>query len=695
LPDIGDISIWQKRSAFKKDSDAEMRKAILIISCLLCLHKAASCSGDGGTESPFIFGAGAHELAMGSTGLTICDASTAPFWNASRLARASRFSVGSFYSRLYMPGVSYQYLGLALPTLDYGTFGVGIFRLGVDDIEKRDSGNLLLGKFDEQRLGIYLGYGTTIAGYDLGASLNIENHTLDSYRATSSPGLNLAISRQIETSNKHIPSVYLALNGRNIVRPGMKIADENVQYPSALDFGLGINFNPLPDRDHEITLSSGIYKTGKVNPRYSLGLEYDYAQILFLRSGLRGENPSFGAGLHYSLLSFDYALVKRNLGYLHVFNLTASFGRSVDERKTKRTALLEEEFSKNMRRQMASQAQNTIAALVEEGNKLQAEGRLGDAVVNFDRALFIARSNNIDTSSISVKAIQLGEELESARNIQQYNEYYSNARQKFNEKDLLAARYFAEKAIAISPDSVSCKRLIDQIDNGIREIESKDELVGKRVWIADSLLGCNKIDQAYAVIEAARKLVPGDNRLAVSLKRIKLEKHRESVLAAVSSGQLKKAESIADSALMLLPDHKFFIDLRSQIRYSLDSLNQNTSRQNDGAQNGPSRALIKEVERIYSVAKNLYEKGRLNEAIVEWEKIELIYPNYLGVRKYLIDSYKYAGIDLYGKNRLKDAIALWEKAIKLDPNNTEISRYIERAEFEKKRVEELSYGTNK
>jgi tetratricopeptide (TPR) repeat protein len=367
----------------------------------------------------------------------------------------------------------------------------------------------------------------------------------------------------------------------------------------------------------------------------------------------------------------------------------------VDERKTKRAALLEEEFSNNMRRQMASQAKSTIAALADEGNKLQAEGRLSDAAVNFDRALFIAKSNNMDTSSIAAKAIQLRDELENARNIQQYKEYFFNARQKFNERDLLAARYFAEKAIAIAPDSLSCKKLLDQIDRGIKEIESKDELVGKRLWTADSLLGCNKLDQAYSVIEAACKLVPGDNRLAVSLKRIKLERYRESVLAAVSSGQLNRAESIADSALLLLPDHKFFIDLRSQIRYSLDSLNQNTSGQSTAAQNAPSKALIKEVERIYSVAKDLYEKGRLNEAIVEWEKIELIYPNYLGVRKYLIDSYKYAGIDLYGKNRLKEAISLWQKAIKLDPNNTEISRYIERAEFEKKRVEELSYGTNK
>ena len=121
-----------------------MKRLLLYMAFFLSPLVALGASDDGGTESPFMFGTGARELSLGGACLTTADASTAVFWNPARLAPAQRLSLGGLHSRLYDSDVAYQYLGLAIPTVDWGCFGIGVFRLGVDGIEQRDVNNFLL-----------------------------------------------------------------------------------------------------------------------------------------------------------------------------------------------------------------------------------------------------------------------------------------------------------------------------------------------------------------------------------------------------------------------------------------------------------------------------------------------------------------------------------------------------------------------
>jgi len=111
-----------------------MRRAVPIIVGLLLLITPSIQAGDGGTQSPFSLGAGAQDLALGGSGLNAPDPVTAVYWNPSALARVERISLGGFHSRLFESGVAYQYLGTAVPTMDIGSFGFGLFRLGVDGI---------------------------------------------------------------------------------------------------------------------------------------------------------------------------------------------------------------------------------------------------------------------------------------------------------------------------------------------------------------------------------------------------------------------------------------------------------------------------------------------------------------------------------------------------------------------------------
>jgi len=63
----------------------------------------------------------------------------------------------------------------------------------------------------------------------------------------------------------------------------------------------------------------------------------------------------------------------------------------------------------------------------------------------------------------------------------------------------------------------------------------------------------------------------------------------------------------------------------------------------------------------------------------------------LSVREYLVNAYKFQGVDLYGQNQLTQAVSTWQKAAALAPQNTEIVDYINRTEAEIKKLQELSY----
>ena len=63
----------------------------------------------------------------------------------------------------------------------------------------------------------------------------------------------------------------------------------------------------------------------------------------------------------------------------------------------------------------------------------------------------------------------------------------------------------------------------------------------------------------------------------------------------------------------------------------------------------------------------------------------------MSVRDYLVDAYKFLGVELYTENRLSEALDVWQKAARLAPDSTEIAGYIKRTRHEISKLEEISY----
>jgi len=670
----------------------------LVKYCLLAglvLLPCVLAADDGGTESPFSLGAGAADLALGGANLAVVDFWTAPYWNPSRLAAAEQISMGGFHSRLYDNDVAYQYLGLIYPTLDLGCFGLGVFRLNIVGIEKRDINNFYLDDIDDSRLGFYFAYGRTISKYNFGLAVMLEHHSLDTYKSTSSPGVNLSVGRTWLFDKKLLKEVSAVINGRNLVKPKIKLLEEELVYPYSIDLGISVEIRPNPNWDHTVTLSTGFSKVDYVDTRLALGLEYDFNKLLSLRGGINAGKLSFGVGVSYKLLSFDYSLVDRDLGSLHMFNLTSAFGLPRSEKKLLRDKKREAEFNNLMSDHMMEHNRELIEDLVKQGDTMLESGDLTRASNYFDRALFLARNNGSDTTAIYAKTRKVDEQLDNILRAQRYRKYIDSAQYKFDNHDYIAARYFANLAQSEVPNSAQARQMVSRSDKEIQKNSSREEMIQNRLWLADSLVDYGQIGEALSLIKTLIEFAPDHSGVRLTLKRVEFERLRNDAMAAYAGDNLPKTMAIMDSALAMFPSHKWWLDFQDRVNREMKKRRKTTPEPAVPVKPVTLSAEVrKEVEETYKTAQDYFKKGDLKEAITRWEKVERLAPNYASVREYLVNAYKFVGVELYSRNDLKEAIQVWRKASELNPANQEILKYIDRTENEIRKLEELSYEHN-
>ncbi len=667
-----------------------LRSAVFCIALLAC---GAAQAGAGGTESPFSLGAGARELGMGTADLVYSAPAVAVFWNPAGLAFTERYSLEAFHSGLYDSDVGYQYFGFAAPTMDFGSFGVGVFRLGVDGIDKRDAGNLHLGWISDSRLGLYLGYGRTVSGYDLGAAVTVEQHSPDVYSATSSPGVTLAAGRRFGLDGARVPEIGAVLVARNVVRPGIKLDNESVTYPYSIEGGVSVELRPTGSPDHVVMLSARLTKVEDLDLRAAFGADYSLHRNLGLRAGVRDGEVSAGFGFFYKYVGFDYAMARRDLGTMHVFSLSARFGVPVGEKRRKREESREAEFNELLSRRFAESNRRMVDGLIEEGGRLSASGDLARAVLLYEKALFIAAGAGMDTVEISRRAAGARRRLEAEEREAAYARNMNDARERFDAGDFVGARYFANLALSIDPGSGEAASLLERADAAAAKRVSRGQEIDRGLMMADSLTSYGEIDEALLVTRSLLRIAPDDPRVRLALKKAEFAHWRDAAEGGFARGDYGAAKAALDSAAVRFPDHPWVKNLGARLAAEKKRLAEAPEPEPTAA---PARALSPEMQRevaaTYKRGQDLFEKGRLAEAVSEWERVEALAPGYMSVREYLVNAYKFLGVDLYTQSKLGEAVDVWKKAARLAPDSAEIANYIKRTEHEISKLEEISYG---
>jgi tetratricopeptide (TPR) repeat protein len=669
-----------------------MIRSALIVSVLIALFPAVVICGDSeGLYSPFYFGAGARELALGGAAMTDPSPATAAFWNPSLLGRAQRITVGASHCRLFEHGVVYQHLGLAVPTLDFGGFGLSVFRLGADEIDLRDKQNLSTGTTNESRLGLHLGYGRTLAAFDLGLSISLEHQSLAGFSATSSPGINVSALRRVHLGFLNVSNMAIGLTCRNLLRPSMKLAEYAYKQPYAADAGVKFEFIPDSDWSHVANLYASISKVDMVESQAAAGVEYSMSQMISLRGGIAGSKLSAGVGLQYEMFAFDYAFVERDLDDLHFFNISLSFGKSVAERRLAREARIEEEFNSYLSSQLEQRNLDVVDSLVSEGVAGLETGQVKSAHTRFERAMFLASSSGADTAAIARLIDSTAVLLLIIESDSSYAAHMDSSSSNLESGDYLSAKFFAEKALEIRPGSERAQVIVTKANEELAGMTSGSALIEERLLRADSLIEYGKVEEALEAMQAISNLADSVPRINSTLKKIMFEVMRDRTAMRYGSGEFKSALSTVDSAAAIYADHPWCTEMRNRISREMSRRAPSVETAVAKKAVAPSSEIIAGADAAYLEGRQLFESGDLSNAIEKWETVDLIAPAYKSVRTYLIKAYKYLGVELYGKNKLDDAIAIWRKASALDPENEEIADYIKRTESEISKLKELSY----
>ena len=308
----------------------------LLVVAALSSPAGTLAQSDGGTQSPFVLGSGAREQAMGRAAVALSRNAEALFWNPARLTSVLHPEFSLYRSQLFADGSLYHAGFMAYPTLDFGVFGVGYQRVDVTGIERRDDRNQLLGDFSNGESNILLGYGRQFGPLiSAGTALRITQQSVDNYSdAAFGLDLGVALQKTLDQGERH--RLSLGANIQNALEPRLRLLTEEVEDPRSLRVGAGYIGANLDDL-FAWAVGADMVAAKKANWSGSIGSELTYARALSLRVGIDGSNPTFGVGVQWRQVRFDYALrTDDTLPRNDRFTLAVHFGTSVQERRQER-----------------------------------------------------------------------------------------------------------------------------------------------------------------------------------------------------------------------------------------------------------------------------------------------------------------------------------------------------------------------
>ncbi len=439
-------------------------KKIITTLAVLCLSVSTLFAGDAGRETPFSVGAGARALGMGGGFVALADDASALYYNPAGLPNLNYQEFSAMHINLF-EGTSYNYAGWVFPDSKLGGFGIGFFRIGTDDIERR-SRFISGGTFGYSQSQILLSYGNSLGDrLSIGGSFKIVNQSLDSL---SDYGLGFDLGITAKMSNHISAGIIL----RDIIPPELELASLNETTPITIASGIGLKNVLLYDK----TILNAALDFEKIENRslkIHTGAELLFNQSYALRLGYDNNNFSFGTGMVVNRVKIDYAYkIMDNINDSHRFSLSLLIGTSVKDK-----ILLEEKLVKSRGTLLlAEERQKQFDFYKDKADSYHHSFKLDSALVYYQRALAFDEENSeiigliaaIENSISTRKGaellhIQQQKDTETARGT-----YLAQAQNFYDKKYYNAALDLLELSLDISPNYAEALNLKSRIENNIK-----------------------------------------------------------------------------------------------------------------------------------------------------------------------------------------------------------------------------------
>ncbi len=344
----------------------------ILFSIILALFSGADAQNneEGGVESLFTAaGIGARALSLGGAFVAVSDDPTAVYWNPAGLDYIQKKGASFFYSSLGF-GSSYNFIGGAWPTLNFGTIGLGWARLATDEIQEFDASANPVGPPGDYGADLFFfSYAKQIRKtLSLGGSFKLERQNFAfANLSDSGVGLDLGLLYKPELSGV-FENLAFGFNIQNAIASQLRFREADESTPVNFKAGLAKIF-VLGDERNQLRFAFDLNK-GEGSGTMHFGTEYSFQNSATMRVGMNGGQVALGAGARYHNLEIDYNFGRYFDGEAfsanHRFSLTIHLGKSKDQRRL--------EIAQARQREIRIQVQDSlwINSELEFSNNMQS-----------------------------------------------------------------------------------------------------------------------------------------------------------------------------------------------------------------------------------------------------------------------------------------------------------------------------------
>jgi tetratricopeptide (TPR) repeat protein len=588
-------------------------------------------SGQGGTRSNFTFGFGARAMGLGNAYVAMADDPTAVYWNPAGLDYIYQQSLTFFHASLPEGGL-YDFFGYAYPTLDLGTFAIGIGRIGTGDIDQYNiAGDRVGSAFSYDNYRLYLSYGLKLP-YNLSAGLSIKvlrqgfyNISLAEYGGdvnATGVGMDLGILYKPEFSTSSLLRDWsIGLNVQNMFQPQLKLGDITDIIPLSLRFGLmrtipisGTGaFNILLDLDKSSTTGLGIF----------FGTEFNYQGIGKVRVGYNNNSVAFGAGVEYKMFQIDYAFGNPSydamLPPIHRISLTINFGMNRDEMFEIVEQLRLEEETLLAAEIREADKQKFIAEHLQKADAYLKENQYLDAIVEYQQVIgtdpfhqhakiMLDSANTLLASEFQDQqnqAVLVALDRDRAESDARFvNEHYDQGRLYLDQKQYTKALIEFNLALQRDPEN-------QQVLAGIQTTRRRlNEDLNALMRKGRSEMSGQNYSEALRLFSEARLLAEDDTRVKKEVDtlvgRVKLQESIQQGIMLYDIGQYEQALQIFENVLTEDPQNQFIQQYYRKTQ--LEAL-------------AVTDPMDPETERRYLQGVEMFLLGKYRDAITIWEEI--------------------------------------------------------------------------
>jgi len=351
--------------------------------------------GRAGVSSIFSMGAGARELGMGGASVASPITSSTIFWNPAGMESLPRKTLTVFYASLPL-GTSYNFLGYVHPTLNIGTFGLGVLHISTGGIVERSEHFEELGEFGYNQTEILFSYAKKFLDIlSLGINFKLERQVIGNYSDTGF-GVDVGLLYPLPFSEGILSNITFGLNIQNAYSPRIKPGETTDYIPHNIKFGLAKAFY-FEEAGIPLRLALDFDQGDLAGFSVRFGTEYIYKQVAAFRVGVNAGGICFGAGLSLQgKYQLDYAYAQMADGVFppsHRLSLTFAFGKTRREMLELAERRQREAIQAEIEREQARLRQAAIERYMSEGKQAFEMGDYFEALIKFSQALELDSEN--------------------------------------------------------------------------------------------------------------------------------------------------------------------------------------------------------------------------------------------------------------------------------------------------------------